>query len=150
VFRAAYNLASGDSDRSDARHETFDNLFPLNHPYYGNMDLFALQNLENIELSVTRRLTERAEIFVSLNDFRLAEGQDAWYSAGLAPIRLAVDDINPHVGQELDVTLQMPFWSGRARFAAGVSVFHGGSYLRSFDLHEDALFFHTSLRIATN
>ena len=42
-----YSYASGDSDASDGRSSTFQNLFPTNHLYYGYMDLFAWQNLHN-------------------------------------------------------------------------------------------------------
>ena len=44
---AALNLGQGDDDPGDGVHRTFDNLYPLNHAFYGYMDFFALQNLRN-------------------------------------------------------------------------------------------------------
>src|SRR5262249_18285553 len=42
---AEYNYATGDSDPTDGKIETFQNLFPTNHKFYGYMDLFSWQNL---------------------------------------------------------------------------------------------------------
>jgi len=39
----AYNYGSGDNNPRDGRHQTFDNLYPLNHAYYGYMDLLTRQ-----------------------------------------------------------------------------------------------------------
>jgi hypothetical protein len=47
---ADYNYASGDDNPNDSDIETFQNLFPSNHPRYGYMDLFSWQNLNNPEL----------------------------------------------------------------------------------------------------
>jgi hypothetical protein len=49
---AEYNYASGDDNPTDGDIETFQNLFPSNHPPYGFMDLFCWQNLHNPELSL--------------------------------------------------------------------------------------------------
>ena len=52
-FGIAYNLSSGDGDASDNEHETFDNLYALNHAYYGYMDLFSLQNIHNSRINLS-------------------------------------------------------------------------------------------------
>lgn len=44
-FGLAYNFGSGDGDPTDSTRNTFDNLYPLNHAYYGYMDFFSLQNI---------------------------------------------------------------------------------------------------------
>ena len=71
----------------------------------------------------------------------MAEITDAWYSAGLAPIRIATTDVNAFVGNEFDITVRAPLFSGRISMLAGVSAFLAGSYLEDFDLVEDAYFF---------
>ena len=43
-----YAYGSGDSDPTDGKHETFDNLFPTNHKFYGYMDFLSLQNLHDV------------------------------------------------------------------------------------------------------
>lgn len=45
----AYNIGSGDDNAADGNHGTLDNLYPLNHAYYGYMDFFSLQNIHNLE-----------------------------------------------------------------------------------------------------
>ncbi len=144
-FSLAYNFASGDSDPSDGDHGTFDNLYPLNHPYYGYMDLFSLQNIHNVELSYTKRLGRGVQVYASWNAFWLAEEDtDAWYNAGLAPIRIATTDVDTYVGNEFDITVRAPLFSGRVSLLAGVSAFLAGSYLEDFGLVEDAYFYYVS------
>ena len=144
-FSLAYNFASGDSNLSDGKHGTFDNLYPLNHPYYGHMDLFSLQNVHNLELSYTKRLRRGVQVYASWNAFWLAkEDTDAWYNAGLAPIRIATTDVDAYVGNEFDITVRAPLFSGRVSLLAGMSAFLAGSYLEDFDLVEDAYFYYVS------
>jgi hypothetical protein len=144
-FSLAYNFGSGDSDPSDDKHGTFDNLYPLNHPYYGHMDLFSLQNVHNLELSYTKRLGKGVQVNAIWNAFWLAEEDtDAWYNAGSVPIRKATTDVDAYVGNELDIIVRAPLFSGRVSLLAGVSVFLAGSYLEDFDLVEDAYFYYVS------
>jgi hypothetical protein len=144
-FSLAYNFGSGDSDPSDDKHGTFDNLYPLNHPYYGHMDLFSLQNVHNLELSYTKRIGRGAQIHAIWNAFWLAEqNTDAWYNAGSVPIRIATTDADAFVGNELDIIVRAPLFSGRVSLLAGMSVFFAGAYLEDFDLVQDAYFFYVS------
>ncbi len=144
-FSLAYNFGSGDSDPSDGKHDTFDNLYPLNHPYYGHMDLFSLQNVHNLEPSYTKRFERGVQVYAIWNAFWLAEqNTDAWYNAGLVPIRIATTDVDPYVGNELDINVRAPLFSGRVGLLAGVGIFFAGSYLEDFDLVKDAYFFYIS------
>ncbi|MCZ6585978.1 MAG: alginate export family protein [Gammaproteobacteria bacterium] len=107
------------------------------------MDLFSLQNLHNLEFSYTKRLRRSAQVNASWNAFWLAEEDtDAWYNAGLAPIRTATMDVDAYVGNELDITVSAPFFSGRISLLAGASIFLAGPYLKDFGLAEDAHFFY--------
>ena len=142
----AYNLGSGDSDPNDGTHETFDNLFPLNHPYYGYMDLFSLQNVHNIELNYARAVSDRVRLRFGINSFWLNEqNSDAWYSAGLTPLRRATDDADRYVGTELDITASMPIIAGRLVLVGGISRFFGGGYLDDTGFGGDADFFFLQL-----
>ena len=126
---AAYNYGSGDDDPTDGVHGTFDNLYPLNHAYYGYMDLFALQNLHNLEVTAQTNLPGRATLRVAYQRFNLVEpGTDAWYNAGASVVHRAVDaDISSHVGDEVDVTVRVPLW--QFAFEVGYGHFFGGTYL---------------------
>lgn len=109
------------------------------------MDLFSLQNVHNLELSYTKRLGKGVQVIAIWNAFWLAEEDtDAWYNAGSVPIRKATTDVDAYVGNELDIILRAPLFSGRISMLAGVSAFLAGSYLEDFDLVEDAYFFYVS------
>jgi hypothetical protein len=147
----AYNLASGDKDPNDGDHGTFDNLYPLNHPYYGIMDLFSLQNMHNLELIYARTLGERVRLQVGWQSFWLnEEDTDAWYGASLAPLRRADAPVSSHVGNELDITASVPLAGERFTLVVGVSRFFGGHYLRDTGPDGDANFFFLQLSYSPN
>ncbi len=108
-----YNFASGDSDPTDDRHETFENLFPTNHKFYGYMDLFSWQNLHNPRLSLSLQPARGLTLTVDYHLFWLADTADYFYTAAGAPRRGAAPgsgtgyDRNPgydsFVGSELDL-----------------------------------------------
>ena len=129
---AAIDVGSGDGDPADGVHGTFDQLYPLGHAYYGYMDLFALQNLRNAEVTAEATLG-RARLRVALHDFALlAPGADAWYNVGGAVVHAAADaSVSSHVGNELDVTVRFP--AGPVGIETGYGRFFGGAYLRDTD-----------------
>ena len=142
----AYSFASGDSDPSDTQHGTFDNLYPSNHPYYGYMDFFSLQNVQNLELRYSKQVERGTRIYIGWNTFWLSEEDtDAWYHAGLAPVRVATKNVSPYVGKEIDVALQVPLFSGRLALLTGVSAFFAGSYLKDLELNKNALFYYVNM-----
>ena len=146
---AAFNLGSGDDDPADRVHGTFDQLYPLGHAYYGYMDLFALQNLRNAEVTVEAALPRRTTLRVALQDFALAApGTDAWYNVGGAVVHRADGaPASAHVGNELDVTLRLP--AGPVGLEIGYGRFFGGAYLRDADFSEDtADFFYLQTLVA--
>ena len=127
---AAFSYGSGDDDPHDGVHATFDQLYPLGHAYYGYIDLFALQNLRNTEITVEASLPGRMRLRVGVQDFALvAPGADAWYNVGGAVVhRAAGETLSPHVGNEIDVTLRVPV--GDVGLEVGYGRFFGGAYLR--------------------
>ena len=155
----AYNLGSGDDDPADGIHRTFDNLYPLNHAFYGYMDFFALQNLHNLELTAETPLPGGVTARVALQDFALAEPHtDAWYNAGAGIVRAASAGnvhaadvaLSSHVGREIDFTLRIParaFGIG-ANLEVGYSRFLGGDYLRQNEFAAlGADFFYTQVTL---
>ena len=109
------------------------------------MDLFSLQNVHNLELSYTKRLKRGVQVYANWNAFWLVEEDtDAWYNAGLAPIRIATTNVDAYVGNELDITVRAPLFSGRVSLLVGVSAFLAGSYLEDFGLVKDAHFYYVS------
>src|SRR3972149_3035163 len=93
-----YAFASGDDDRTDGDHETFDNLYPTNHwqGNYGFIDLLSWQNLHdfrgNIKGFPTSKMTGQGDYHYYFFD----EEEDGWYlaNASLAtPRPLNADEI---------------------------------------------------------
>ena len=127
---AAFNYGSGDDDPHDGVHATFDQLYPLGHAYYGYIDLFALQNLRNTEVTVEASLPGGMRLRMGVQDFALAApGADAWYNVGGAVVHRAVGEaLSPHVGNEVDVTIRVPV--GHVGLEVGYGRFFGGAYLR--------------------
>ena len=148
-FGVAYNFGSGDGDPDDGTHQTFDNLYPLNHAFYGYMDFFALQNLRNIEATVRTGLGGGFTARVAYQAFWLVrEDTDAWYNAGAGVVRQATQDVVSHVGSEVDVTLLRSLWQGRVALEAGYSRFLTGRYVRDTGPSDDADFFYLQAKIS--
>lgn len=127
-----YSLASGDTDPNDDKDESFLNLFPTNHKFYGYMDFFAWKNIHNPVLSLKFVPDPKVTVQIDGHGFWLYSNEDAWYRAnGVAqvrPVNAAARDADPFVGTELDLTVgYAPVkW---LKFQAGYSHFFAGQYL---------------------
>jgi hypothetical protein len=134
------NYGSGDGNAKDGKVETFQNLFPTNHPFYGYMDTFSWQNMA--EIAFTSSITPSATTKVSL-DYHvlwLADTNDAWYRAnGTTAVRPIKGDASNFAGSELDLTAS---WKATKNlsFLAGYSHFFAGGYLGDTGSKSDADF----------
>jgi Alginate export len=135
-----YNFASGDDNATDGDIETFQNLFPSNHKFYGYMDLFAWQNLQNVLASFRVKPTKQTSIQLDYNAFWLANTNDAWYRAnGTTKVRPITPGAPNYVGSEIDLTgTYQPFKF--LSFQAGYSHFFSGSYVAATGPDSDANF----------
>jgi len=132
VASASVAWASGDSDPNDDEHQTFDNLYPLNHAYYGDIDLISLQNLRTIELTYRRGLlNEKLKFKAALHGFWLDDKNDVWYEAGLNPVAGLlispdrIDNSERFLGSEIDFSLQ---YAVKIRGLSETKVLVGYSY----------------------
>jgi len=138
----AYNYGSGDSNPADNRHQTFDNLYPLNHAYYGYMDLFSLQNIHNAESVLSWKVNPQNRFRLAYEGFWLAKsGTDAWYNAGAGVVRRAVGSVSSYVGSEIDMTLATAFKALHLSTLIGYSHFFAGSYIQQTGSRRDVNFF---------
>jgi hypothetical protein len=80
-----YNYASGDSDPTDDKHGTFDNLYPTNHKFYGYGDYVAWQNIHDVRLSCSLRPVSRLSVALEGHLFWLADTSDVFYNVGSIP-----------------------------------------------------------------
>ncbi|MDQ6986894.1 MAG: alginate export family protein [Mariprofundaceae bacterium] len=137
----AYNTGSGDKNSADTRHQTFDNLYPLNHAYYGYMDFFSLQNMRNAEAVLRWHANENSMFRLAYQGFWLAQaGSDAWYNAGGGVVRNVANPSSAYVGSEIDATLSTKIKQWSVNFLLGYSHFFAGGYVRSSSPSADADF----------
>jgi hypothetical protein len=80
-----YAYGSGDSDPTDDKHETFENLFPTNHKFYGYMDFISLQNIHDVRGIVQLKPHSRVSMAIEAHGFWLADTHDNFYNVGGAP-----------------------------------------------------------------
>ena len=147
-----YNVASGDTDRTDGTNGSFMNLFPSNHKFYGFMDVFAWKNLRE-EVAIARFApAPKTGVRLDWHRFALYSTHDAWYRANavatVRPLNAAAQNAPDRTGDELDVTLT---WAPRpwATVEAGWSRFFAGPYLRATGAgnNADFLYLQTSLKL---
>ena len=97
-FFVGLDWASGDeSPGGDV--ETFNQLFPLSHQYYGFIDAIARQNAVDASLGVVLRPLPAVTATLTGHDFWRAEDADALYSASGAVSRPGSGETPPGSGQ---------------------------------------------------
>lgn len=74
-----YNFASGDSNPTDGKHGTFENLFPTNHKFYGFMDFVSWQNIHNVRISASAKPVKGLTLTADYHLFWLADMADYFY-----------------------------------------------------------------------
>jgi hypothetical protein len=136
-----YAYASGDSNPNDSKHETFENLFPTNHKFYGYMDFVSLQNIHDVRFSYSMKPCPRLSAAIEYHAFWLADTADSFYNVGGArrgtltsnPNTGSGYGINPtygsYVGSEIDVVVGYAL-AKYAQIEAGYGHFFVGDYIR--------------------
>jgi len=137
----AYNIGSGDSNPNDNIHQTFDNQYPLNHAYYGYMDFFSLQNMQNLEFVAQTQWASTWQSRIAWQSFWLLHPtSDAWYHAGAGVLKKARTGAAHQVGNELDITLKHKLTSIPGTLYMGYSHFFTGAYLAQTNTNKAADF----------
>lgn len=127
-----YSVASGDSDPNDDQDESFLNLFPTNHKFYGYMDFFAWKNIHNPSASLKFLPDPKVTIQIDGHAFWLYSNEDAWYRANgvtqVRPVNASARDADSFVGTEVDLTVSYApvKW---LKLQAGYSHFFAGQYV---------------------
>ena len=135
-----YLYSSGDSNPTDGKHETFDNLFPTNHRQFGLMDLFSWQNVQILRFMSSIQPLESLTFAMDYRLIWLADTHDSFYTnkgarrGGLAPTDGMGYGINPnfnsYVGSEIDLVATYTI-KRYASLQAGVGHFFVGDYVKS-------------------
>jgi len=86
-----YLYSSGDSNPTDGKHQTFDNLFPTNHRQFGIMDIFSWQNDQIVRFMSSIQPLKTLTLAADYRLIWLADTRDSFYTSkgarrgGLAP-----------------------------------------------------------------
>lgn len=102
-----YNFASGDSDATDGKHGTFENLFPTNHKFYGFMDFVSWQNVHDVRLTSSFKPVKGLTLTADYHLFWLGDTADYFYGVSGAARKTGGYGIKPandsFIGSELDL-----------------------------------------------
>ncbi len=113
-LRFGINWASGDGNLDDKDRNTFFNVLPTNHLYYGYTDQLAFQNLTDLLLQLKLTPVKKLGVEITYHrfwldaaaDFRWA-GTGAFSRANLGYVRGASNG-STDVGQEVDILVSYP------------------------------------------
>lgn len=128
-----YRRSSGDSDPTDGRDGSFDQLFPANHRHRGAADLVGNRNMESFGAGVDIDIIRALNVAIQVDSYRLASRFDAYYrfdgDAVVAPIRGGAEV--KQLGLEFDLTAEYAL-DDTASLFGGVARFERGRFLRRY------------------
>ena len=142
-LRTGVNFATGDSNPGDDNRNTFFNILPTNHGYYGYADALAFSNL--IDLMVQLKLSPLPKLGVELafHQFWLYMNRDARYfgsgafgKRSLGYSRTPSNGSN-NVGQEIDFVLNYKVNEHLGLMAGVAHLFGGGVLSRNPGLSDE-------------
>jgi hypothetical protein len=125
-----YDWASGDRDPGVGdTNETFNQLFPFGHYYYGFLDLVARQNIHDVYGQVALYPRNWVTLFGQFHQFWLDNDKDALYSPGGVPLRRdPTGNAGNDVGSEIDLVLSMQVCN-HTNVLVGWSKLFSGSFI---------------------
>jgi len=102
---AEYNYASGDSNPTDTKRGTFDQLYPTPHDKYGLADQIGWRNIHQIRVGAEIKPHKNLTLIPNYHNFWLASSTDALYALNSSAfVRKADGSAGNRVGQEIDLT----------------------------------------------
>ncbi len=138
-----YNYGSGDENPADGNNNTFQNLYPTNHMFYGYMDTTGWINMHNPQLNISFMPTPKLKIMLDYHLYWMATNDDAWYRVNgtttVRPLNAASRSASNFRGQEFDVTAVYKL-NPHVALQAGYSLFVAGSYLADTGASDNAHF----------
>ena len=137
-----FDAASGDDDAGDGDSETFNQLFPLAHPYFGYLDLFGRQNIIDLHTGVELTLlkdekwAKKVTISTDVHGFWRQSDDDAVYNTAGGVLRPDAGSGQRYLGSEVDVLLNWQIDRHTATYA-GYSHFFPGDFFEDSGPDED-------------
>ncbi len=140
------NYATGDRDPSSGGVQTFQTLFPTDHPLYGPMNLTTWKNLREVALLLSVKPADRWTLKLEAHWFRVAQDADGWYGIQGIRIRPGGSGHSDDLGTEIDV-IAVHSVSERMRVDVGLSHFFDGGYVRDSGPSGDATWIWTQFTV---
>ena len=120
-----YDYASGDSDPTDGTHETFNQLFPLGHAYFGYLDRVGRQNIHAIKVQLKVKPSKKLTAWADFHTFHADQNTDSLYAANGKEIRPASNGSN-NIGHELDLAVKYAINRHTTALAGWAHLWPGG------------------------
>ncbi|MDH3582668.1 MAG: alginate export family protein [Phycisphaerae bacterium] len=133
-----FDYASGD-DAAAGNVETFSQLSPLGHAYFGYMDFLGRQNIIDLSAGFSLKPTDRTTLALTGHRFWVANNNDAIYTAGGGVLRAGGLSGSDLVGSEVDLTLKYKH-DVHTTFLLGYSHFFPGDVIEDSGPSGDADF----------
>jgi hypothetical protein len=126
-----YDYASGDRSHGAGDFNTFNQLFPFGHYYFGFLDLIGRQNIQDLNAHLYLYPAKWITFIAQVHHFRLDSASDALYNPAGVPLRIDPSGTSSRdVGNELD--LRANFHVGpHADVLVGWSKLWAGDFIRN-------------------
>jgi hypothetical protein len=128
-----FDIASGDDDPTDGKVQTFNQLFPTGHPYFGYIDVIGRQNIIDGHGGFSLALAPVAKLRLEQHFFWRQDTHDGLYTATGAELIPPGSSSTNYIGSEFDVLFDWQIdrhWStyvGYSHFFAGDFVEESGA-----------------------
>ncbi len=142
-----FDYASGDSNRNDNKRQTFNNIQPTNHLFYGYMDFVSLQNINNHRFQIKADPTNKLNVQTDVHVIYLDTPKDNLYGANRAVKRASSAGADAYVGTEIDFLTKYQLCKN-VSVMGGYSHLYAGSFLKDTGSSDDADFFYLQTVIA--
>jgi len=133
---AGFDLASGDKNPSDAKYQTYNQLFPTAHPFLGWADQTGRQNLRAFSLQLSAQPHRRVTLRLQGFKFVLAQNRDAFYNKAAVAVRRSItgaagNDLGREIEAEAAINLGV-----HASVMLGFAQFRPGNFVKNTGVSE--------------
>lgn len=125
---AGLDWASGDK-QAGGNVQTFNQLYPLGHAYFGATDMIGRQNIVDLSAGATWKPLPKLALTFGAHSFSADSTKDAIYNAGGGVVRAGGTYHSTAIGTETDLTAAWNF-SRHIAFDAGYGHFFAGEAIR--------------------
>ncbi len=131
------NAASGGGNSDETN--TFDNLLPTNHKFYGSMDMQSWRNMEEIAFGLDYQANPKLLFKMNWHKFALRSARDAWYGANgkpnVGPFGIYFDptgNAGKDVGSEFDFEFLYKH-TANITVSGGIGLFCPGNFIKNLN-----------------